>query len=86
MPPTRMLVKTKSAHATHSAADAHSVDATLRGHLRRQRTDGRQRGLVDVVERDSSIGRSERVRPRTSSGVRTPAPPMTAIFMAWPAW
>ena len=25
MPPTRMLVKTKSAHATHSATDSHKV-------------------------------------------------------------
>ena len=84
MPPTRMLVKTNvGAASTHSATDSHERDAALRRpSAAATRADGRQALPVDVVERDlrRSADRS-RVSPPTSSGVRTPAPPMTAIFM-----
>ena len=61
MPPTRMLVKTKSAHATHSATESHERDAALRRPCARRRRRWPP-GASDRRRRARSARSADRIR------------------------
>ena len=80
MPPTRMLVNTNVGAVTQSSIDSHRETAAPRESRCASGAIAASRSRSTSKSAISSIGRSI-ASDRTSSGVRTPAPPMTAIFI-----